>query len=529
MMGSIVPIRWGKEVFKMNRFRKILLVITIFVLGFLITACKKPNVLDKYKEEYPKNDVYYQVFVRSFADSNDDGVGDINGIINKLDYFTDLGVTALWLSPIHPTISYHGYEISNYYEINPEFGTMADFELLVEKADKEGIKIIMDTVFNHAADNNDWYIDALNDLNSPYREYFLWPRNAKVGTSAYETFPSSRDLNLKSEKVVNELIKILKFYSKKGVAGFRFDAVKHFFSKPFDENYSTNPSFDGGTLLHTLKKEVQKEYPNVYFVGENFEYSNNSNEDYYFASDSMFNFVISRYFQTGQYTNMQSALQRIYNELREFNRNFIDAPFITNHDMDRFASMQPNIEHQKLSASILLTLPGNPYIYYGEELGMKGRRIEGQPVSGYLNQDGNPIIVYDEGRRQPFLWDNDDPALTTWFPLIHGNEDVARVTAQKEDANSLYNHYVNLIKIRKENPALMFGNSFYRVDISSAVAFVRHVETKSGLSQIILVIHNTSSQEKQVSFEVIKDIYGTQLIPPYGTYIAEISSIDKAV
>ena len=124
----------------MKRFRKILLVVSIFVLGFLITACKKPNVLDKYREEYPKNDVYYQVFVRSFADSNDDGVGDINGIINKLDYFTDLGVTALWLSPIHPTISYHGYEISNYYEINPEFGTMADFELLVEKADKEGIK-----------------------------------------------------------------------------------------------------------------------------------------------------------------------------------------------------------------------------------------------------------------------------------------------------------------------------------------------------------------------------------------------------
>lgn len=520
----------------MKRIKKILLVLSLILLVFGITACKKTDVDKIYREEYPKNDIYYQIFVRSFADSNDDGVGDINGIINKLDYLEDLGVTALWLSPIHPTTSYHGYEISNYYEINPEFGTMADFENLVSEAKKKDIKIVMDTVFNHTADNNNWYLDALDNPNSKYREYYIWRTNVP-GAHSYETFPHSRDLNLRSEAVIAELINILKFYSEKGVAGFRFDAVKHFFGeKPYNPSYSTQPSFEGGQLLATLKNGIKDEYPDVYFVGENFDYSNNANEDYYFASDSMFNFAISKYFQTRSYTNMQNALQRIYNELREFNRNFIDAPFITNHDMDRFASMiDPNnsldyeslLNNQKLAASILLTLPGNPYIYYGEELGMKGKRIEGQEVPGYVDENGNELIAYDEARRQPFLWDENDKALTTWFPLIHGNDKVRRVGAQIEDEDSLYNHYRKMIELRKANPALRYGNTFLKVDgISSAVAFVRYVEVGE-YKQYVLVIHNTSNVEKEVSFDVVKDLYGTQVIPPMGTYVAEISSLEK--
>lgn len=233
---------------------------------------------------------------------------------------------------------------------------------------------------------------------------------------------------------------------------------------------------------------------------------------------------------------MQNALQRIYNELREFNRNFIDAPFITNHDMDRFASMiDPNnsldyeslLNNQKLAASILLTLPGNPYIYYGEELGMKGKRIEGQEVPGYVDENGNELIAYDEARRQPFLWDENDKALTTWFPLIHGNDKVRRVGAQIEDEDSLYNHYRKMIELRKANPALRYGNTFQKVDgISSAVAFVRYVEVGE-YKQYVLVIHNTSNVEKEVSFDVVKDLYGTQVIPPMGTYVAEISSLEK--
>jgi alpha-amylase len=511
----------------MKRLKKILLLLFILVLGFGVTACKKPSILDKYSEEYPKNDIYYQIFVRSFADSNDDGIGDLNGVINKLDYLQELGVTALWLTPIHPTTSYHGYEISNYYEINPEFGTMEDFENLIIEAGKVGIKIVMDTVFNHTADNNPWYLEALDNLNSPYREFYNWISNIP-GAHSYGTFPYSRDLNLKSDKVIEELANILKFYSGKGVAGFRFDAVKHFFGeKPYDANYSNNPHFQGGLVLRKLKQEVTKEYPDVYFVGENFTYSYNDYQFYYMGADSMFNFKISEYFQQGAYANMQIALQNMYRALGGFNPNFIDAPFITNHDLDRYASMQPDIGRQKLSASILLTLPGNPFIYYGEELGMKGRRIEGATVPGYVDKDGKPLIAYDEARRQPFLWDENDKALTTWFPLIHGNESVARYGAQKEDENSLYNHYANLIKTRKENPALMYGNSFIKVDgISSTVAFIRQVEIE-GHSQIVLVIHNTSNQVKEVSFDVVKDIYGTQSIPPYGTYIAEISSLDK--
>lgn len=509
--------------------KKIIKYILIILLGIVLVGCKSGNNLQKYQQEFPKNDVVYQIFVRSFADSDDDGIGDLNGISNKLDYLTELGITAIWLSPIHPTLTYHGYEIGDYYSINPEFGTMQDFENLISKAQEAGISIIMDTVFNHTWENHPWYQEALNDLESKYRDYYIWPSNAKEGTQGFGTFPFARDLNLKSEAVVDELTNVLRFYLEKGVQGFRFDAVKHFFLKPWDENYSSNPHFDGGKLLNTLKQRVVKDYPHTYFVGEQFDYSVTQYEDYYLGADSMFNFAISGYFQRGEYSRLQLSLQRIYDDLRTFNPKFIDAPFITNHDLNRFASMQPNLDHQKLAASILLTLPGNPYIYYGEELGMKGERIEGGNVPGYVDKNGNPVTTYDEPRRQPFLWDQNDSSLTTWFPLIDGNESLPRLTENKENPDSLYNHYQKMIKIRKENPALMFGNSFIRVDgISSTISFIRIVEV-DGHKQILFIVHNLTNKEKQVELDVKKDIYGTQLIPPMGTYIGEIKSVDVVI
>ena len=289
----------------------------------------------------------------------------------------DLGITAIWLTPIHPTVSYHGYEVKDYYEINEEFGTMADFENLIKEAKKKNINIIMDMVFNHVSEYHPWYVSAFNNIDSPYRDYFLWSDNTKTGIQSYESFPFSRDLNLRNESLINDLTAVLEFYLKKGVSGFRFDAVKHYFQKPYNQNYSSNPNFDGGKFLKKLKDNVKVDYPNVYFVGEYFDYSVNSYEDFYMGADSMFNFEISRFFQEGRYSNMQISLGRIYNSINSFNFNLIDAPFITNHDMDRFASRYSNIEAQNLSEIILLTLTGNPFLYYGEELGMKGVRMDG--------------------------------------------------------------------------------------------------------------------------------------------------------
>lgn len=492
--------------------KKIFSILLVIFLSFL-TSCKLGTNNEKTIERLPKYDIYYQIFVRSFADSNGDGIGDLNGITEKLDYLEDLGITAIWLTPIHPTISYHGYEVKDYYEINEEFGTMADFENLINAAKKKNINIIMDMVFNHVSADHPWYVSAFNDVNSQYRNYFLWSDNTKTGIQSYESFPYSRDLNLRNESLVNDLTAVLEFYLDKGVSGFRFDAVKHYFQKPYDQNYSNNPNFDGGKFLKKLKDSVKVDYPNVYFVGEYFDYSVNSYEDFYMGADSMFNFEISRFFQEGKYSNMQISLGRIYNSINSFNNNLIDAPFITNHDMDRFASRHSNIESQKLAASILLTLPGNPFIYYGEELGMKGIRMDGGTIAGFEGE------VYDQPRRQPFLWDETDNAFTTWFPLMNGNETMPRYSEQLADENSLLNHYIKMIELRKTNKALMYG-TYEKVDISGAVSFIREYKVDD-ITEKIIVIHNTVSKEITVEYDA-EDIYGTQTISPYGTYVGKL-------
>ena len=155
--------------------KRILLILTLLFTIIGLVACKQDSNRDyNFSKEFPKNDIYYQIFVRSFADSDGDGIGDLNGITNKLDYLEDLGITAIWLTPIHPTDSYHGYEVVDYYAINPEFGTMDDFENLLKEAKDKNIKVIMDAVFNHSSPNNLWYQDSLNDLTSPYREFYIW-------------------------------------------------------------------------------------------------------------------------------------------------------------------------------------------------------------------------------------------------------------------------------------------------------------------------------------------------------------------
>ena len=509
--------------------KRILLILTLVFISIGLIACKndkpieEPNHYEELLEAHPNNDIYYQIFVRSFADSNDDGIGDLNGITNKLDYLSNLGVTALWLTPIHPSDSYHGYEVKDYYAINPDFGTMDDFDNLIKEAKKKDIKIIMDTVFNHSSDQTTWYQEALNDVNSKYREFYLWRSNTP-GQEAYETFPYSRDLNLKSEALKKELLKVLEFYLEKGVAGFRFDAVKHFFIKPFDSNYSSNPNYEGGMLLRYFKQNLRQKYPDVYFVGEYFDYSINPYQDIYLGSNSMFNFEISKMFQDGNYASLQSSINRIYSTLDGFNPNAIDAPFITNHDLNRFGSMQQDPEKQKLAARILLTLPGNPFIYYGEELGMKGERIEGGTLPGYVDKDGEPIVIYDEPRRQSFVWGGDDEAMTTWFPLMQGNEHLPGASVQQTKEDSLFNTYKEMIKIRKETPALRFGKNITRVDsIPGTVAFIKEIKTEN-YSQIVLVVHNVVNQTREVNYQVIKDIYGSKTLAPGQTYIAEIKS-----
>ncbi len=519
--------------------KKKLLVILIFIFTlFALVGCKpENNIIDPPEEDenqytvdpnnYPKYNTYYQIFVRSFSDSDGDGVGDLKGIENKLDYIGEMGFTALWLTPINPTNSYHGYDVTDYKAINPDFGTMADLESLISKAQEKGIDIILDMVFNHSSPNHEWH--QLASLGqAPYNGYYIY----KSGSNkAFETFPGTRDLNLFNKNLIDELKDVLLFYLEKGVAGFRFDAAKHYFVKSGFPEYSTAPDLEAGLFLRELKKAVRKEYPNTFFVAEYFDYSHQFYKDIYFGVDSLFNFEIAKMIRDkfsvggGEITN---RLARIYKNLADYNPDYIDTPFINNHDLNRLATLIPNEEARKQAHAILLTLPGSPFVYYGDEIGLVGELYQAGVDYNYTGKElAGYGMVYDEYTRLPFLWGEGDSAQTTWFPDVSISNTLTNIMEALNRADSLANYIKTFANLRKNNPALRYGNSFYPYQTGSSltIAFVRDF-AENDYSQTLLVVHNTQSVTYQVTENTV-DLFGTKEVKPYGTYIGIINPTER--
>lgn len=502
--------------------KRILLCLMVCLTFLVLVACNGKK--NKYDFRKDRTGVYYQIFVRSFADSDGDGIGDFKGITQSLDYLKDLGVSGLWLMPIHPTDSYHGYDVKDYYAVNPEFGTMEDFEEMVKEAHKREIKVIIDLVLNHTSSNHQWFLDSTHP-DSPYRDYYHWTKEGdtrigkvsmtgnpiwhKKGDEYFaSSFPGSyADLNFTSEKVKEEVVNIGKFWLEKGVNGFRLDAAMYLFETnkvPSGYTYKHNIYF-----WHEFRDKLREIDPNVYIVGE--VYTNHTMyTQYYKGLDSTFNFDLANQLVTvarngsGPYVNF---IDRIYDQIeREGGSVNQDSPFIRNHDMDRTASeLNGDIERQKLAAEMLLTLPGNPYIYYGEEIGMYGKKTEGT------------LNVYDETRRLPFVWGDPDKE-TTWMSktckdlqsalsLDPCAQPIDPAIKQMEDPDSLYSVFKELIALRKKHPALHSGEFLPYTDKEfysySTQGFFRYTD-----KQLLLVLHNFGSTEKDLpSFENAKLIY----------------------
>ena len=503
--------------------KKLSILVLIILIITSLNACQnepseviptEPTILDTLALAFPEQDVYYHLFVRSFADSDGDGIGDLQGITNNLDYLEELGVTALWLMPINPSPSYHGYSVTDYYGIEEDYGTMEDFTELISEAKARGIDIIIDLVINHTSDQHPWYISARSSTSDPYRDYYIWN-----GSTAYESFVGGmKDLNFKNPEVVEEVKTIMDYWLDLGVTGFRIDAAMHLIE-------SVNPTYDNSILLLNLNAHIKREYPHSFVVSEVFNYNIDLVADYYIGSDSLFNFYQAQnvWDKIGNGNSRYlfvNNLNRSYNAFRAINENFIDSPFLSNHDVDRIASMGGFSQYNgdlklALAARVLLTLPGNPFIYYGDELGMKGVRYEGINVPNFG-------IVYDEYRRQPFLWGNTE-ITTTWLPSDGSNDETPSLIVQKEDENSLYNTYKDIIQIRKSYPALMYGNGFipYGNNNSNIQGYIRTL-TYGDFTQAILVIHNFSPDPQTIDLEYLTEIYGSADLAPYETFIAEI-------
>ena len=502
--------------------KKWIIFILIIISTFTMVACQKDEPSDPTEPVEtidlfavnPHNDIYYQIFVRSFADSNGDGIGDLNGITENLDYLEDLGITALWLLPINPSPSYHGYNITDYYDIHPDYGTLDDFSNLIEEAALRDIKIVIDLVINHTSDQHPWYESARQSVSSPYRNYYIWNNGV-----AFESFVGGmKDLNFNNPAVIQEVKDIMDFYLEKGVHGFRIDAAKHLLE-------GTNPTLQNALLLHSFNSYIKEEYPDSFIVSEIFDYQYQLLADYFIGSDSVFNFfaaanIWDKVGLGNSRFNFTSNLKNAYSAYRLINPDFVDSPFIGNHDIDRIASRTGfsgylGLERLKLATSVLLTLPGSPFIYYGDEIGMKGYRYEGTNIPGYG-------VVYDEYRRQPLIWGN-SAIETTWLPSDGSNAATESILTQQQNENSLWNFYKTMIQLRKDNPALMFGNSFeaFGQNNSNIQGYIRTYQYED-VSQAVLIIHNFSPNTIQLDLEYLELLFNDLSLEAYETVIMTI-------
>ena len=458
--------------------------------------------------------VVYQIYPRSFNDSNGDGIGDINGIREKLDYLKELGIDVIWLSPVYKSPNDdNGYDISDYCDIMDEFGTMEDMDNLLKEANERGIKILMDLVVNHTSDEHKWFIEAKKSKDNEYRDYYIWrdPVDGHEPNDLGSTFSGSAwqydettgqyylhlfskkqpDLNWENEKVRNEVYKMMNFWVDKGIGGFRMDVIDLIGKVPDDMITGNGPK------LHEYLQEMNKaalEGNDLLTVGETWGatpevaklYSNPERHEL----SMVFQFEHIGLDQIEgkekwdlkplELLELKKVLSKWQTELEGQGWNSL---FWNNHDLPRIVSRWGNDkEYRVLSAKMLATLlhgmKGTPYIYQGEELGMTNVRFEDineyndieslnmykdRISKGYTHEEIMESI-YAKGRdnaRTPMQWDNSENAgFTTGTPWLAVNKNYDEINAKQclEDENSIFHHYRKLINIRKNNDTIIYGD-----------------------------------------------------------------------
>jgi glycosidase len=426
---------------------------------------------------WKKGAVCYEIFVRSFKDSNGDGIGDLNGLIQKLDYINDgnprtqrdLGARCIWLMPVAESPSYHGYDATDYYKVEPDYGTNADFKRLTREAHKRGIKVFVDLVLNHASSEHPFFKEALADTSSPHRHWFRWSatkpdRKGPWGQEVWHKSPvrdeyyygvfwsGMPDLNYENPAVRAEAKRIARFWLKEmGVDGFRLDAVPYLIE-------------EGDQLAHTrgthaelreFANYVRRVTPGAYTIGEAWTSTDTILTYYPDQLDAYFAFPASDAILDAVRTG---AGKKLLPEFLRFQRAVPAdrwSPFQRNHDQTRTLTvLGGDVARAKLAATLLLTLPGLPYVYYGEEIGMTGDKP-------------------DERLRTPMQWSRDPGVgFTTGkaWEVLQPDSLTANVAVQDADPQSLLNLYRRLINLRARNAALGSGELVPLDASSDAVA-----------------------------------------------------------
>ena len=458
--------------------------------------------------------VVYQIYPRSFNDSNGDGIGDINGIREKLDYLKELGIDVIWLSPVYKSPNDdNGYDISDYCDIMDEFGTMDDMEKLLKEANEKGIKILMDLVVNHTSDEHKWFIEAKKSKDNKFRDYYIWrdPVNGHEPNNLGSCFSGSAwqydestdqyylhlfskkqpDLNWENENVRNEVYKMMNFWVDKGIGGFRMDVIDLIGKVP-DEMITGN-----GPKLHDYLQEMNKaalEGHDLLTVGETWGatpeiaklYSNPKRKElsmvFQFEHIGLDQIEGKEKWDVKplDLLDLKKVLSKWQTELEGEGWNSL---FWNNHDLPRIVSRWGNdreyrVESAKMLATLLHGMKGTPYIYQGEELGMTNVRFEDineyndietlnmykDRISKGYSHDEIMASIYAKGRdnaRTPMQWDSTENAgFTTGKPWLAVNRNYKFINAEDclQDKDSIFYHYKKLINIRKHNDTIIYGD-----------------------------------------------------------------------
>ncbi len=467
----------------------------------------------QWDHEWARGAVFYEVFVRSFQDSNGDGIGDLQGLISRLDALNDgnpatdtyLGVDALWLMPVFSSPSYHGYDTVDYETIEPDYGTTEDFQRLLDEAHRRGIRVIVDLVMNHTSSEHPWFVESAASPRSPYRDCYLWRADdpgwtppwggtshtwhEKNGAYYYGVFWGGMpDLNFSTSAVREEMKRLAALWLRRGVDGFRLDATRHLFANGPGELQNDQP--ETHVFLKEFAGHVRGVAPGSVLVGENWT-ETPIIARYYGSTDRVkggdelpmsFDFPLASAILEGVKSGEASGIAAKLDEIAElYPPGVIDAPFLTNHDMFRVAT-QLDGDKVKLrsAAAVLLTLPGTPFLYYGEEVGLQNGGTDRK----------------DELKRTPMPWDGSGGGgFTTgkpWFDFAPGKE-TANVADEAKDPASLLSWYRRLIRARKGSEALRTGSLTLLTPVNKSAPMLVFVRESAG--ERVLVAHNLSGIE----------------------------------
>lgn len=481
--------------------------------------------------EWARTSVFYEIFVRSFYDGDGDGIGDFKGLQEKIGYLKELGIDAVWLMPCFASPSYHGYDVVDYYRINPDYGTDEDFWAFLAAAHEQGIKVILDLVFNHTSSGHPWFMESARERQGKYRGYYFWAepyeelKPGPWGQNIWHQYSGAEkymglfghhmpDLNLRNPEVREELKKIAGYWldpngdgdPSDGVDGFRLDAAMHIDHLAMEVTHRWWQEFNA---------YVKSINPEAFLVGENMT-TMSTVATFYGDLDSSFNFDLAgrmTYVAGGRYRDLLAIIADMHKAYAAYNPDFIDSTFLSNHDQNRIATqLAGNINRTKLAASLLLTLPGTPFIYYGEELGQFGAKPDEnirEPFDWYAKAEG-------PGMTDLRLWTTNKPVYTQAFDGISVEE-------QEKETTSLLNHYRKLIRIRKEHPAF-FNGKYERLDTPEGT-YGYSVEEDAYL---LWVIHNYQNRKHTIlvdgdAVELLSDqkVEGKVEINPLETIIVK--------